>query len=185
MILVKKDEKMKYAIVYLLKGRVGKYQENIEVKLSKKFKIRNLTKRIAPHLTLKTPFEKKNIDEIERFLDKFSKKRKKFKIRVGGFGSFRKKVIYLNVLANKDYLKFQKDLIKNLRNNKLIYIGKIDTDYMSHSTIGFAKNHVQFERIMNFLVQYNPNFTIDLDSIAILKKLKNRWVLYKEFNLRR
>jgi len=175
---------MKYVIVYLIKGRAKKYQERLTNEISSKFKIRNLNNHISPHITLKTPFKKNNIKDIENFLDKFSKKKKKFKIKICRFGSFKNKVIYLNIVTDRNYFRFQGDLIESLSNNKLVYIRKIDLSYKPHATIGFAKNPMQFKKIMDFFAKYNPNFTLNFDNITILKKPKNKWILYKEFNLK-
>ena len=42
-----------YVLVYLIKGRAKKYHLSLSRDLSKKFRIKNVGRRIEPHITLK------------------------------------------------------------------------------------------------------------------------------------
>ena len=107
--------KMKYAIFYLIKGEAQKYRDKLVAEVGPKFGERYvLESKLPAHLTLKTPFEIKDIKKIEKIIKEFVKTQKLSKIKIIGFGNFRKFVTFLDFKFSQETLIAQKKLIQEL-----------------------------------------------------------------------
>ena len=176
---------MKYALVYLIKGKPKKYQQNLVKTVGPKFGERYvLESKLPAHITLKIPFDTSNIKPLENRLKEFVKKQKPAKIKITGFGNFRRFVAFLKFKFSKSAFKIQKDLIKEL--NKVgIKLHEHDKKWHPHATISYGNTKKSFNNIWNYLKTLNkPQFDLYFDNITILKKGKKYWKVYKEFRLK-
>ncbi len=175
---------MKYMIVYLIKGKAKKYQVGLTNELSKKFGLYNLNNHIMPHLTLKVPFERKNIKEVEAVIKKFSSSKKPVKLRIQGFGEFNKSVVYLKIELSKEVKALRNDLLKELKNLPRMRFRKYDGESIPHATLVYAKDRKKFLKVWEYLSSRNPKYLLYFDNMAILKKPKNKWIIQKEFKIK-
>ncbi|MFA5953211.1 MAG: 2'-5' RNA ligase family protein [Candidatus Pacearchaeota archaeon] len=178
---------MKYIIVYLIRGEAGKYHKMLVNNFSKKFKIKNLNYHIQTHITLKYPFETKNIKDIEKVLMNFSKVQKSSLIKIKKIGHFRNHVLYLKTEFSKDSKLLFSNLIKILINIPRMRERKIDLIARDnfHATLGYAKSEVQFKEMWDFLKTKHFKFNVLFDNITILKKNdKDRWRIHKIFEIK-
>lgn len=179
---------MKYSIVYLLGGEAKKYQENLMKDISERFNVQNLNEKIMPHITFKSPFRTDDISDLEKRLDKFTRKNKSSEISINGFGSFNEEVLYLNVEFSERAKKTFRRLNKKI--SDLDYIDFNEYDNLEdnfHSTLAITENRNKFNKIKNYLEDnYNPGFDLDFDNIAVIKKheLKREWEIDKIYNLK-
>ena len=63
---------MRYVIVSVVKGDAGNFNNNMRKDVYEKFKAKS--SKLPAHFTIKAPFDYDDISELERTLDKFSKK---------------------------------------------------------------------------------------------------------------
>ncbi|MDH3352871.1 MAG: 2'-5' RNA ligase family protein [Nanoarchaeota archaeon] len=176
---------MKYFIGYLIKGQAKEYQEKLIDKISEGFNVRNLNEYIPAHFTLKSPFSTNDIKHVEKILKVFCSKEKSSKIRIDSIGNFNRRVIYLGGELSLETIGTLRRLIDKLRTIPWMRFDKFDlVEDNFHSTLTRAKDSNQFKEIMNFLYKEKPDFDVDFDNIAILRREKDRWVIHKEFAIK-
>ena len=176
----------KYVIVYLIKGKAGKYNQKLIKIVGPKFNELHIVKNPRPpHITLKSPFEATKIKDVENILKEFVKKQKSVKININGFGNFRRFVAFLKVNFSKEAKKIQKNLIKELKNIKWMKFHEHDLKWKPHATIAYGSNKKNFNRIWDYLIKLNkPKFDLKFDNITLLIKKGNTWKVYKEFRIK-
>lgn len=87
--------KMKYAIVYLLKGEVEKYHQKIVRDVSEKFGVKGvLNFKVPSHITLKYLSKRDKIKDIEKLVEEISRSTSPFYLTIGGIGNFDRNVIF-------------------------------------------------------------------------------------------
>lgn len=118
---------MRYSICYKLNGKVEKYLKQKIKELAKEFNEPYLLNNPIPaHVTLKYPFEGKNIHEIENLLKNFVKKNKKTKIKVRKINNFHNKVVFLQFDFSKKAKTVFRNLIKTLHKIKWLEWNSFD-----------------------------------------------------------
>ena len=175
---------MKLAIIFLLSGPSEKYHKRLVKEVGPKFGEMYLIESPLPsHVTLKSPFTIRNSKKVEEIIERITNNNKKTKIKVGGFGHFRKFVAFMKFNFSKQEKQIQKELIKEL---KKIGINPHDHDinWKPHATISYANKKETFDNIWTYLGKKNERkFEIFFDNISILKKYGEDWRIYKEFKL--
>lgn len=178
---------MKVDLVYLLKGKVGRYNQKLIKTVGPKFGENYMVENpLPPHITLKYPFEIKDIKKLEKLLEDFASKRKAPAIEIKGFGNFRRFVAFLKPILSKSAIKLQKELTEALKREG-IKPHKFDIPFKPHATVAYGNTKENFDKIWNHLKELEvPKFKIKLDNIASLKEQKNDkpWKVHKEFKLR-
>ena len=174
---------MRYAIVYLLKGKARGYHIGLVSEISKKFQLRNLNDCVMPHVTLKSPFEGEDIKIVENLIEDYSRRMKKVGIELKGFSDFDKKVLFFDFVSSSDAFEIQKGLI-NILDFAGLDMGEFDRKWKPHSTLAYFDNDYKFEEVKRYLSGGNPNYKMFFDNISIIKKLKDKWVIHKEFELK-
>ena len=177
---------MKYSIFYLIKGNAKKYQQKLVRIVGPKFKEKYVRdSKLPAHITLKAPFDTKNIKEVERIIRGFVKKQKPSKIKIIGFGHFRRFVAFLKFNFSKSALNTQKQLIKELDKIKNIRIHEHDKKWHPHATISYGNTKKSFNGIWNYLKGLNkPRFELMFDNITIMKRGRRYWKVYKGFKIK-
>lgn len=176
---------MKYSIFYIIKGEAGKYNQKLIKKVGPMFGENYMVEHYLPaHITLKSPFEIDNIQKVERVLKKFVKEQNPAKIKINGFGNFRKFVSFMKTEFSISAFKIQRDLIKEL---KKIGINphEFDIKFKPHMTIAYGNTKKSFNGIWNYLGKLDkPEFNLMLNNLAIMKKGKTQWNVHKEFKIK-
>jgi len=174
---------MRYFIGYLIKGEAKKYQEKLIDKICAEFNVRNLNDHVPAHFTLKSPFDTEDISEVEKLLEKFCKGEKVSDIKIGGIGSFDKRIIFLDGESIEGEKTFR-GLIQELRKIDWMQFRKYElTDVNFHSTLARARDKNQFVEIMKFLENEKSLFELKFDNIAIFENVGGKWGVYREFSL--
>ena len=157
--------------------------------IAKKFKVKEAIIRKSPaHLTLKYSFitNNKNINELERVIEKFCMKQKKTKLKIEGFGFFGTDVIFLKPIVSDDmrkvHLKFVNELKKLSWMSWKEHDGK---DMHFHSTLAMSDfDKKKFEKIMQYLSRFKPKYNLLFDNISIMKMEKGIWKVHKTFGIK-
>ena len=178
---------MKYAIVYLIGGEAKKYQHRLIKKLADISGEEYLTKEnpIPEHVTIRSPFKTKHIKQLEALLKDFAKKQKPVKIKVDGFGNFKRFVAFLKINFSREMSIIQKELIKTLEKEMRIKPHKFDKGHKPHATLAYGKRKNSFKIIWDYLKQLDkPRFDLRFNNITILKKPRKRWKIHKTFKIK-
>ncbi|MCU0642104.1 MAG: 2'-5' RNA ligase family protein, partial [archaeon] len=106
---------MNISIFYLIRGKPDKYIQKLIREVGPRFGERYMIEHPLPsHITLRSPFETKNVKEIEEIIRNFAKRQKPSKIEINGFGNFNRFVSFVRPILSKSALKTQKELIREL-----------------------------------------------------------------------
>jgi 2'-5' RNA ligase len=163
---------------------INKYYENITNELANKFGIKNLGKKVAPHLTLKPPFESEKMEEFEKIIKKLAEDQKIIPFEIDGFGKFEYdfgNTIYLAVSDNPELQKnaqkiayFIKDFGEN--RNESPNILKL------HASVARYMDEKQMKEIWEYLHSKPiPEFNLWFNNLTIFKYSPGSWNVYREF----
>ncbi len=175
-----------FVIVHLLRGESGRYHEELVKTVGPKFNENYLIENPRPsHFTLKAPFWADDIAIIEDLLEAFVKTQKSQSISVGGFSNFREKVIFLNSEFSEEAIKIQKDLVEELRKIRGFPLDRHDLAFTPHLTIGYGNTLESFKGMVEYLNSLpDKKFETNFDNVALLKKNKNVWEVYKIYEIK-
>ncbi len=172
---------MRHIIVHLVRGDAGKFHTQITQDLTRKFDSFPLHNRIPSHLTLKRWFEldEKGMGELYKTLDSFAKSHSQSDYELKGYGNFGKDVLYIDAQPSTEMRYSIKDLYESLHKIKGLTFDKFDTGDELHATVAMgALKPFDYNQIWNHLAQgKQPDFKMKFDNIAVLKKLVDKWVI--------
>ncbi|MBP7708083.1 2'-5' RNA ligase family protein [Candidatus Pacearchaeota archaeon] len=179
----------KYCLVYVLEGKAKTYHIALTKEISKKFKVKNPSKRVAPHLTIKeigNITNKKQLLEVISKIDEVSKKIKKFNVQLNGINCFGKDVIFLDVKKTKRLMKNYEKVYLDLIKVKFIpKISKFEGKNMHfHATLCAFDIKDKFDKIMQYLAKKNITYKISFNNFVLKKKVKNIWKPIKIWRLK-
>lgn len=177
---------MRYALVYLIRGKAEKYHQKLVKEVGPKFGEKYMMENPLPsHITLKSPFELDNSIELENMLNVFSKKHKSVKIKINSFGNFRRFVAFLKISLPKQVFKIQKDLLREVKKVDGVTLHEFDIQWKPHATISYGNTKNSFDKIWSYIQKLEkPNFESVFDNITILKKPKKLWKIHKIYKLK-
>jgi 2'-5' RNA ligase len=179
---------MMYALYCHLADDVEKYQHKLVNELAKKFGTEiTKTENIPAHFTLKGWFGTDNIKEIDKIIAAFCRRHKKTPVRVGGFGGFHPKVIYLDVRLSKEGKKTYSELISELRKVEWMTWDKFDAEKRRfHITLAEDCNG-NFDTIRQFVKTRKRYFNCWFDNITVLELIGRhpliRWKVHKTYSM--
>ena len=173
---------MKYALVYLIEGDARAYHGTLTHELSQNFGIKNLSEKIIPHLTLKSPFYLDDISPVEGIVGRFSNSLCPFTFALEGFGHFDKEVIFMDTRCPEEMEVIPSEIVPALREIRGISFSPYDESGNYHATLAYASSVEQFKQIMDFLQKKEPPyFQLALDNLAIIKKPDKKWEIHKKY----
>lgn len=173
---------MKTVIVYLIRGRPQKYQKLLIKKLANISgeKYVSSTNPLPQHVTLKPPFQVRDMKKLEKIVRGFAKNQKKSLLKMEGFGNFNKLVIFLKIIFPRSGKKIQKNLVKLINTRFGLKEHRHEKKWKPHATLVYGNTPDSFNRSWNYLRDLKiRKFEIVFDNIAILIKPENRWKIYK------
>lgn len=171
---------MRYVIVSVVKGEGGDFNNNLREEVYKKFKAKS--SKLPAHFTIKSPFEEKNIKEVEEILETFAKNNTKTNYILNGYDHFDDRVIFMKVNMSDEGKKLHDRLIDEL--NKINYINFNEKDGKNkifHVTVSSKKINKIYTDLWNYVNQFPFKFHCDFDNICIYKWEDNTWKLHKEY----
>lgn len=177
---------MKYVLVYLLKGDARKCQQKLVKEVGPRFGENYMMENPLPaHITLKSPFELRDIKELEKKLKEFTSKHRSREFKIRRFGNFRRFVAFLKPEMPQEIIKLQKKLLKTIKDMDGIELHEFDKKWKPHATIAYGNTKESFDNIWNYLKKLDkPNLDLVFDNITILKKPKKYWKVHKVFKLK-
>ncbi len=161
---------MKYLIVCHLSGLVVEYHKKLVREIAENFGvILPIKQKFKPHFTLKYNFEATDIKEVETIIGKFCSTHKKTPVRAGGFNSFRKNAIFIEVKLSAEASRVFLELIDKLKKISWMSWEAYDgPDLKFHATIA-ADCHKNYTEILDFIKGQEKKFDCWFDNITILK----------------
>jgi len=168
-----------------LKGDIEKYHHNIVNMVAKQFElIVTKEENLPTHFTLKYWFEAENINELERIIENFCETHEKTSVKVGGFGSFPQKVLFIDVQLSDEAKKTFIAFISELRKLSWMSWNKWDAENLRFHTSIAEDCDEKYNRVWEFLQGKEKYFDCLFDNITILKEKSRengilKWEIYK------
>jgi len=162
-----------YILLNLFSGEVVDYQVKLIEDLAENFGLVRIKKLGAPpHFTLKYWFRTENINPLIRDLEKFCDRFDPTPVKVGGFASFGKDVIYLKVEPSDKAIKVYENLLILLRQYDWIEWDKFDyPNLIFHATIAIECGG-KFDDIWKYLEKRERYFNARFDNVTIMTLLE-------------
>lgn len=166
---------MRYMLAYMLEGDAKAHHLELSDRLAERFRLRPVSRKNDPHITLKAPFDTEDIHEIDNVVTAFTQKESPEELAIGGFDLFPKRVVYMNVRAPKQTHMLVRRLQDQLRNVAWLPFGPKEFPLQLHATLCYAKKPEQTKEILSYLKKEKPReFHCQLDAISLLEK-HERW----------
>lgn len=177
-------------------GEIKKSSRQLIYDIYKKFHVRgSVRNRPVPHFTLFGPFACKSLREVTKAIRESGSEYSELRYSIDGFDYFelkkkflfvttstRKNVIFLKIIPSEDLKDFRHTLAKKLL--KITDSSNVDHDskekFRFHATIAMRDIHEKFERIWEYLKNYDVKAEGICYRITLLRKGK---IVY-EYDLR-
>ncbi len=182
---------MKYIVYCVLGGEIADYHLRLVNEIADKFG-KTLTKEqgVPPHFTLKYWFDTETIEHVEKRLKQFADTHIRTPIRVGGFGGFHPKVVFMSIQLSDQARATFFELISEFKSMDWMQWDKFDAENLHfHATI-VEECDEKYLDIWNFVQGQEKYFDAYFDNITVLRtvgKIKDfdKYEIYKTFILGR
>ncbi|HLD18458.1 MAG TPA: 2'-5' RNA ligase family protein [Candidatus Nanoarchaeia archaeon] len=177
---------MKLGFAVLLGDESHNFARKIELELCNKFGLCWGLKQ-SPHITIKAPFNVKNVDPFVRYLEDLARKTKPFEIQLEGFGYFEPRVIFLNVKQNTKLKTLHFSILKDMKKSFHIKPHALEGEKIRfHCTL--ALQDVTKKKLRNakeYLRQYHPRFRFKAKSLGVFLYLGKEagWIILSKVKL--
>ena len=172
---------MRHILVHLIRGEAKKKHEAITRDLVEKYDAFPIHDRIVPHLTLKRWFEldAEGMQNLYDTIDTFVASLTQSDYKLSGFGHFNEDVIYVDAKPSPEMASTTRDLTKILHGVKGMTFDEFDVmEPEFHATLVMRLlKPFDYTQIWEYLNKEEVfDFNMKFDNIAILKKVDNKWV---------
>lgn len=139
-----------------------------------------------PHITLQPPFEcrEDNLQNLTQHLQSFVKNHAPVPMILDGFGSFKPRVIYINVVKTPNLLKLQQDLMMSLETDLgIIHLPSKNRAFSPHLTVGFKDlTKENFYRAWSEFSEKPFHSAFVVPRLSLLMYHVNQWNIIEEFD---
>ena len=175
---------MRYVIATVVDGAAGEFNKKLSDEALEKFNVKS--SKLPAHITLKAPFEtEESIEILENQIEKYIKDKKAIPYEIKGFKHFDDRVIYMNVIENKEMRDFHKGFVKAIKEVNYISFGSHEGENaIFHVTVSSKKVSFVFDEMWQWINKFNCDYKILLNNICIYKWQDNTWKLHKIFEVK-
>jgi 2'-5' RNA ligase len=167
----------------LIKGEALDFHEKLVTDVCERFKVKR--QRLPAHFTIKAPFERDDISDLEELTEQFCSSKESTDIKLDGFGRFRDDVVYIDIKTSQEAVKVHDDYIDALKTLPWLEWKRNEgKGRVFHCTIVSKIPDGKFKDIWNYTLNLNCYFENKFDNISILKWEKDRWITHKEYKFK-
>jgi len=140
-----------------------------------------------PHLTLKHPFDAKELGPLEAYFDQLVATVQPFEIRYCGINTFEEDgVIFLDVEPNAELEELRRRVLAELHEQFRIKPRDIEDDrYHHHSSIAFGLSPEQLATAVAALRPIAVNLRFTFDTLGLFYNTGDMWIVAKRARLLR
>lgn len=181
--MAKKVEK--YFIALVPDGRVQDLATSVKEVLKERFGTKYALKSPA-HITVKMPFlwNENKEQELAGVLSRFASDYAPFPLILKGFGHFRQRVIFINVLPQRRLDELQAALGQLAKAKLKLEIELSDQNFRPHMTVAYNDlKKRDFQDCLDLVQSLGFDKTFQVEDLALLKKLNGRWEVVARFPL--
>lgn len=170
---------MRYFVAHLLSGDAKRYRDRVVRELHRTHHITSPKLSLPAHLTIKPPFEcgLMGIVAVEKALRAYARLETAPRYTIDGYGRFGFKTIYLSVEKSPDAVRFVRALIRHI-NATVPWLPRTPMEGNKlHASVARHLDRKTASRIWREVGKLRPHFEARIDSLAILKFEKKKWVV--------
>lgn len=172
----------KYFLALVPPPEILEKAHDIKVVIRDQFGIKYALKS-PPHITVKMPFSYNEAKEslLEEKLSDFLKIQKPFDVKITGVGTFGNRVIFLGIEKSPILAQFQSSL-KAFCKRELNLVDELsDRNYHPHLTVSFKDlKPGHFSEVLDSVREQSFQADFNAAEISILKRMDQKWILYKK-----
>jgi 2'-5' RNA ligase len=173
---------VRYVLAFVLNDEAGKFNNEMRRDVFGKFGVKS--SKLPAHITIKSPFETEQIDEMEDVLEMFVKHEKAAPIHIKGYNHFDDRVIYMDVFALKEAKEMHDRLIEALQTLSWLQFQSHDgKDKIFHLTITSKKIQKIFSDLWEYVQQFPCDFQSSFSTISLYRWEQSTWILHREYEL--
>ncbi|WP_194973545.1 2'-5' RNA ligase family protein [Aquiflexum lacus] len=175
----------KYFLAIVPEGLVQLQATALKNLMKEKFNLKYALKSPA-HITLKMPFlwNENKEEKLGDLLAGFCRSIEPFSLNLNGFDKFGKRVIFIHVKKNQDLTDIQLLLSKFCKTELKLVEELSDRAYHPHMTIAFKDIKPKlFDAYWAFIKTQTFKEKLEVNDIALLKKVEGRWEVVRRFDL--
>jgi 2'-5' RNA ligase len=140
-----------------------------------------------PHITLQPPFAwpLENLQNLTQGLQTFVRNQPPIPTILDGFGAFKPRVIYINVVKTPELLSVQKDLMNFLEADLgIVHLPSKQRSFSPHLTVGFKDlTKANFLRAWQEFSEKPLHYEFVVSHLSLLSHDGLRWNVTEEFTL--
>ena len=175
----------KYYLAVVPEDVVQKEATDIKLAFKENFNVKYALKSPA-HVTVKMPFNYNEAKEGELIgkLGVFFQEYGPFPLSFKNIDRFGRRVIFIQVKASKPLNQLQLDLGKFAKTKLNQVIELSDKNFHPHMTVAYRDiKAAKFEEYWSFAKNLKFEHTIEVNAIALLKRLEGQWKVIHKFEL--
>jgi 2'-5' RNA ligase len=105
-----------------------------------------------------------------------------------GFGHFERRVLFMDVNVSQETQKLIADFYTELKKLSWMTFERSDVQIAHgrklHATLAYGEQRRLFDELWNYIKDEKGKFEFGLDSIAILERDRERWLIHSEYPLK-
>lgn len=180
-----RDEfKSRFFVALLPPLEVEQYADRVIRELGDRYA--TSTAKASPHVTLQPPFEWSlgQVEALETCLAAFATGQSSPLVKLSGFGAFRPRVLFINVVQTPELLALQSALQQHLQAELNIVNPNADRPFAPHITV--ASRHLtplSFQQAWAQLQARPVEFEFSSDRLTLLVHTGQQWLVRSTFPL--
>lgn len=180
------DRPIRFFVAFLPPLEVDEYANSIIQELSDRYQTR--TAKAPPHITLQPPFEWSIEREpgLTKSLETFAQGRSPVPITLRGFGAFRPRVLFINVLKSPELMALQAELMQHLEDSLgIVDLKNKHRGFSPHMTVASRNmSPAVFHKAWADLEPRTPSFEFLCDRLTLLLHQERGWEVQNQVELR-
>ncbi len=177
---------MRYFIGNMIRGEAAEYYKATCADLAERFGVENVSAIVAPHITVKAPFERHEIEMIDDVISMVTEA-PAISLSLSKWNHFGTRTIFLDAPQPPSSLKeYMKSVLSKLRAMG-VNLNSQELDPHIHLSLARFLKPDQFNNIWKYLgLMPAPQFDIIFDNLTIFQKEKiedKAWKVMKTFPL--
>ena len=106
--------------------------------------------------------------------------------KLKGFGNFNEAAVYIDVLPSAEMKQNLSNLQESLSKIEGISLDQFDRNQNLHATVALGKlKPYDLDQIWSYVQDLEqPDFSMKFDNVAVLKKVENRWITERVFEIK-
>jgi 2'-5' RNA ligase len=179
------NSKQLFFIALLPPEEIQQFADRVKQHFAKVYSSTHALKS-PPHITLQPPFswQPEQLPILEEKLSKFARSRSPIPMVLDGFGAFKPRVIYINVLKEPELMAVQQELTNELEISlNIVHQPSKNRPFAPHLTVGFKDLSKQnFAKAWQEFQFQQLHFEFIVPKLTLLSHNGKRWEISREFS---